>query len=155
MWNSRRMTKMRILYTFFKRGTKIPIGWDRESKFRAETEGTPIQSLPHMWPIHIRPPKLDKMDEAKKCRLTGTGYRSLLRDTARTCQIQKQIPSASHWTENGTPVGGIREKTERAKGARDPIWTTMPTNQSFQGLSHYPKIIHARTLGSNVIGSNE
>jgi len=30
----------------------------------------------------------------------------------------------------------------------------MPTNQSFQGLSHYPKTIHGRTLGSNLIGSN-
>jgi len=31
----------------------------------------------------------------------------------------------------------------------------MPTNQSFQGLSYYPKTIHGLTLGSKCIGSNE
>jgi len=32
------------------------------------------------------------MDEAKKCRLTGTGCRSLLRDTARIWQIHRRMP---------------------------------------------------------------
>jgi len=36
-----------------------------------------------------KPPKLDKMDEAKKCMQTGAGYRSLLRAIARVCQIQR------------------------------------------------------------------
>jgi len=45
-----------MLHSFFKRGTRIPLGGYREAKFRAEAEGTPIQSLPHMWPIHIQPP---------------------------------------------------------------------------------------------------
>jgi len=67
-----------------------------EAKFRAETEATSIQSLPHMWPIYIQPPKLDKIDETKKCMLTGMGYRSLLRDTARACQIQRQTIAANH-----------------------------------------------------------
>jgi len=49
------MTKMQMLHSF-KRGTRIPFGGDREAKFRTEAEGTPIQSLPHMWPIHIQPP---------------------------------------------------------------------------------------------------
>jgi len=40
---------------FFKRGTKITLGGDREAKFRTETEGMPIQSLPHMCPIHTQP----------------------------------------------------------------------------------------------------
>jgi len=31
----------------------------------------------------------------------------------------------------------------------------MPSNQSFQGLSHYLKTIHGLTLGSNLIGSKE
>jgi len=84
-----RMTKMRMLHSFFKRGTKISIGGDREAKFRAENERTAFQSLPHMWHIHIQLPRLGKMDEAKKCMLTGTGCRSLLRDTARRCQIQR------------------------------------------------------------------
>jgi len=61
------MNKMWMLHSFIKRGTKIPIGGNREAKFRTETEGTAIQSLPHMWLIHIQPPKLDKVYEAKKC----------------------------------------------------------------------------------------
>jgi len=32
---------------------------------------------------------------------------------------------------------------------------TMPSNQSFQRLSHYPKTIHGLALGSNLIDSNE
>ena len=67
-----------------------------EAKIKTETEGTPIQSLPHMWPIYIQPAKLDKMDEAKKCRLIGTRCRSLLRDTARIQQIQRRMPAANH-----------------------------------------------------------
>jgi len=31
------------------------LGEHRETKFRKEAEGTPIQSLPHMWPIRIQP----------------------------------------------------------------------------------------------------
>jgi len=27
-----------------------------EAKIKTEAEGTPTQSLPHMWPIHIQPP---------------------------------------------------------------------------------------------------
>jgi len=36
-----------------------------EVKFRAVTQGMAIQSLTHMWPIYIDPPKLVKTDEAK------------------------------------------------------------------------------------------
>jgi len=61
---------------------------NREAKIKTDTEGTPIQSLPHMWPIHIVT-QLDNMDEAKKCRPTGARCKSLLRDTARIQQIQR------------------------------------------------------------------
>jgi len=88
------------------------LGGNKETKFRTKAEGTPIQRLPHMWPIHTAT-KLDKMDEAKKCRLTGAGCRSLLRDTARIWQICRQMPAANHRTENGTSVEGIIERTER------------------------------------------
>jgi len=47
-----------MLHSFFKRGTGILLGEDEEAKFRTETEGSPIQSLPHMWPIHVQPPNL-------------------------------------------------------------------------------------------------
>jgi len=53
------------------------------------------------------------MDDAKKCRLTGTGCRSLLRDTARIQQIYRRMPAANHSTVKGAPVEGIRETTER------------------------------------------
>jgi len=46
---------MRMLHSFFKRGTRITLGGGRGAKFTTEAEGTPIQSLPHMWPIHIQP----------------------------------------------------------------------------------------------------
>jgi len=39
---------------------------------------------------------LDKMDEAKKCRPTGAGCGSLLRDTARIQQIERGMPAANH-----------------------------------------------------------
>jgi len=70
-------------HSFLKRGTKVSIGRDKQAKFRAKTEGAAIQNLSHMWPIYIQPLKLDNMDEAKKYMLTGTGYRSSLRDTSR------------------------------------------------------------------------
>jgi len=58
------MTKMQVLLSFLKGRTKIFIGDDMEAKFGAETEGMAVQSLPH---IDIQPPKLVKIDEAKKC----------------------------------------------------------------------------------------
>jgi len=147
------MIKIRMLHSFLKGETKIFIGRDMEEMFRTENEGMAIQSLAHMWPIYIQPPKLNKINEAKKCMLTGTGYRSLLRDIARRCQIQRQMLAPNHWTENETPVGGIRERIGRVEGACNPIRTTMPTKQSFQGLNHYPKTIHGPTHGSNCICS--
>jgi len=87
---------MLMLRFFFKRATKISTRGHKETKFKTETDGTPIQSLPHMWPIHIQPSKLDKMDEAKKCVMTGTRCRSLLRDTARIQQTQRRMPAENH-----------------------------------------------------------
>jgi len=84
------------------------------------------------------------IDEAKKCMLTRTGYRCLLRNKARVSQIQRQMLAANHWIENRTPVGGIRERTERAEGACKPRGTTRPTMQSFQGLNHYPRPTHGQ-----------
>jgi len=44
-----------MLHSFFKRGIIIPVAGNREAKIKTETEGIPIQSLPHMWPTHIQP----------------------------------------------------------------------------------------------------
>jgi len=42
------MTKVQILQSFFKGGTKIFIESNMETKFGADTEGITIQSLPHL-----------------------------------------------------------------------------------------------------------
>jgi len=91
----RRMTKMRMLPILLKRG-KMTIGGDREARFRAGTELMANQSLPHMWFLYIQPSKLGKTDEAKKCMLKETRYRSLLRDTSRACPIQRSMLAANH-----------------------------------------------------------
>jgi len=36
-------------------GIRIPVAGNREAKIKTDTEGRPIQSLPHMWPTHIQP----------------------------------------------------------------------------------------------------
>jgi len=99
--------QMQMFLLLLKRG-KISIGGDIEAKFRAATQGMVIQSLTHMSSIYIQPPKLDKIDEAKKCMRKGTGYRSFLRDTSKTCPIQRSMLAANQGTENRTPLGGIR-----------------------------------------------
>jgi len=104
-------------------------------------------------PIYIQPPKLDNIDEAMKCMLTGTWYSCLLRGSARLCQIQRRMLAANHWTENRVPNGGIRERIEGAEGACNLIRTTIPTNQSSQGLNPYLKTTHGQTHGSSCIYS--
>jgi len=61
--------------------------------------------------------------------------------------------AANHLTENWTPTEGIRESIGRAEVACNPIRTTMPKNQSFLGLNHYPKTIYGLTHCSNCICS--
>jgi len=55
----------------------------------------------------------------------------------------------------GPPLKESQKELEDLEGARDPICTTIPSNQSFQGLSHYLKNIHGLTLDSDLIDSNE
>jgi len=83
--------------------------------------------------------KLDKMDEAKKCRQTGTGCKSLLRDTARIHQIHRQMPAANHWTENRTPVEGIRERTERFWRGLRPHMNNNAKQPELPGTKPLPK----------------
>jgi len=122
-----------------------------ETKFGAETERMAISSLPHLGiqPIYIQPPKLDNIDKVKKCMLTGAWYNCLLRDSPRA----RQMLTANHWTENRVPVGGVRERIEGGRGACNPIRTTIPTNQSSQGLNHYPKTTHGMIYDSSCICS--
>jgi len=147
------MTKVWICHSFLKGRTKIFTGGDMEAKFGEKTEGTAIQSLSSMGIQPISLPKLDKIDKAEMCMLTGARYRCLLRGPARACQIQRWMLAANHWTEKGIPIRRIRERIERAEGSCNSKWTTMPINQSFQGLNHYPKTIHGLTHGSSCICS--
>jgi len=55
----------------------------------------------------------------------------------------------------GNSLKESEKELEELEGARDPIGTTMPSNQSFQGLSHYLKTKHGLTLDSDLIGSNK
>jgi len=77
-----------MLHFFLKSGTKRFLRGDMKIKFGAETEGITIQSQLHTFPIyihiHTQSPRLHKIFEAKKCILTGTGYRCLLRYTAKS-----------------------------------------------------------------------
>jgi len=60
---------MWMLKSFSKRGTKIFIRGDMEAILEQRLKEWPFRACP------TQPPKLDKNDEAKKCMLTGTGYR--------------------------------------------------------------------------------
>jgi len=115
----------------------------------------PFRDCSNMWPNYINMciyiSKLDKIDEAKKCMLTGNRYRCLLRDAARSCQIQSWVLASNHWNENRTPVGAISERIERVDGDWNPMRTTMSTNQSSQGLKYYTKNLHGLTHGSSCI----
>jgi len=85
-----------MLHSFFKRGTRIPLAGNREAKIKTETERTPhSEPAPHVAHTYTAI-QLDKMDEAKKCRPTGAGSRSLPRDTARIQQTQRRMPAANH-----------------------------------------------------------
>ena len=53
-----------------RRGNKIPMGGDTETKCGAETEGKAIQRLPHL-EIHPQTPNPDTIAYASKILLTG------------------------------------------------------------------------------------
>ena len=60
-------------------------------------------------------PNSDTIADAKKCLLTGAWYGCLLSGSVRAWQIQRQMLTASYWTELGDPNGGVRERTEGAE----------------------------------------
>jgi len=72
-------------------------------------------------------------------------------------EIQRWMPTANHWTEQGIPTGEVKERTEGAEGVCNPIGrTTISTNQtpqSSQGLNHWHKNRHGETHDSSHICS--
>jgi hypothetical protein len=52
--------------------------------------------------------------------------------------------ATNHWTKHRDPNGGVRERTEEAEGAYNPIGRTILTKQTLQStqeLNHQPKNI--------------
>jgi len=60
------------------------------------------------------------MDEAKKCRLTGAGCRSLLRDTARIQQRQRRCQQQTTELRIGPPLIESEKGLEELKGLETP-----------------------------------
>jgi len=61
------------------------------------------------------------MDEAKKCRLTGTRCRSLLRDTLEYGKYIGQCQQQTTELRMGPPLKESEKGLEELEGARDPI----------------------------------
>jgi len=61
------------------------------------------------------------------------------KDTARIRQIHRRIPAANHWTENGTPVEGIRERTGRAWRGWRPLMNNNAKQPELPGTKPLPK----------------
>jgi len=61
------------------------------------------------------------MDEAKKCRPTGAGCRSLLRDTARIQQTRGECQQQTTELRIGPPLKESEKELEELEGARDPL----------------------------------
>jgi len=143
-----------LIYNINKNNT-VPLAGNREAKTKTEAEGTLIQSLPHIWPIHIQPLNLIRW---MKQRSAGRQKPDVDLSWETQPEYSKYIGECQQQTTElrmRPPLKGSEKELKELEGTRDPIRTTMPSNQSFQGLSHYPKTIHGLTLGSNCIGSNE
>lgn len=84
--------------------------------------------------------------DAKKCLLTGAIYGCLLSGSARALLIQMRMVAANHWTEQGNPNGGVREKSEGAERVCNTIGRiTISTNQSppeVPRTNHQPMSTH-------------
>jgi len=58
--NSRRMTKMQMLHSFFKRGTRIPLEGDREANLEQRQKERPFRACPTCGPyIYNHPIRQD------------------------------------------------------------------------------------------------
>jgi len=149
------MIKMWMLYSFFKRGTRIPLTGNREAKIKTDTEGTPIQSLPHMWPIHIQPSNSTRWMKQRSADRQELNVDLSWETQPEYSKYRGECQQQTTELRIGPPLKESEKELEELEGAWDPKSTTMPSNQSFQGLSHYLKTIHGLSLGSNCIRGNE
>jgi hypothetical protein len=65
-----------------RRGNKILMGGNTETKCRAETEGKAVQRLSHLGIHGIYRHQTQTLADAKKCFLTGACFNCLLRGSA-------------------------------------------------------------------------
>jgi len=109
-----------------RRENKILTGKNTGTKSGAGTEEKVIQTLPHLG-IH---PICSHQTLSLLLMSKGARYGCLLRGSVRALLIQKRMFAANHWTEQGDPNRGVREKTEGAEGVGNPIGrTTISINQ--------------------------
>lgn len=123
--------RMNIIFNRRKYEVKL---WSRDwRKFLQETAPPEDSS-------RLESSNLDFIANAKKYLLTEARYRCLLRAYIWAWQIQRQILTTSHWTENRVLNEGVRERIEWAEHAcvsigRNTI-STIQNPQSCQVLNH-------------------
>jgi hypothetical protein len=105
--------KKKDTLVFLRRGIKIPMEGNTETKFGAETEGKAIQwlTVPPRDPCHIQLPNPNTIVDANKNLLTEAWCSCLLRGSASACQIHKWMLRVIHWTKHRVLNGGARERT--------------------------------------------
>jgi len=115
-------------------------------------KGNP-ETATHRDPSHMQSRNPVTIEDAKRYMLTGAWYSCLLRVSDRAWQIQRQMLTDNHWTENSVPNGRVRESTEVAEGVCNPLGrttiSTKQTTKSSQGLDHQSKSTHEVTHGAS------
>ena len=103
-----------------RRGNKILMGGNMETKYGTETEGKATQRQSYLGIILKQSPNSNTIMFDKKCLMTIAWYSCLLRDSAIAWQIQRWVLVASHWTEHRVHNGGVREITEGSERVCNP-----------------------------------
>ena len=108
-----------------RRGNKILMGANIETKYGTETEGKAIQRLPHLktHPIYSHQIQTLLMMQRNTC------CSCLLRGSIRAWQIQRWMLATSDLS-TGFPSGGARERIQGAEGVCNPRGRTISTNQT-------------------------
>jgi hypothetical protein len=94
-------------------------GWGRGPSTHLQFLTHP-ETVPHGDSSHMQTPNPDTTVDVKKCLPREACYSCLLRGSATAWQIQRRMLPANHWTEQGDPNAGVREKTEGVEGVCYP-----------------------------------
>jgi hypothetical protein len=107
-----------------RRGNKIPMEGVTETKFGAETEGTTIQSLPHLRIHPINNHQILTLGRCQQEPADSSLICCLLLGSASAWQIQKWMLTVRYWMDHRAPNGRARESTQGAKGICNHIGGT-------------------------------